>query len=119
MTLLIFVFAFSSVLGNYSYAEVNLDFLGAGDRVLTAFRFVVIAAVALGAVIALEAVWAIADVAMGLMALVNLTAILLLGKWAFAALEDYQALRRRGREPVFVAVGNDLLPSALPGDVWG
>jgi AGCS family alanine or glycine:cation symporter len=74
--------------------------------------------VALGAVIALEAVWAIADVAMGLMALVNLSAILLLGKWAFAALEDYQRLRGQGRDPEFVASGNELLPAALPGDVW-
>lgn len=118
MTLLIFVFAFSSVLGNYSYAEVNLDFLGAGERTLNVFRVVVIASVALGAVIALAAVWAIADVAMGLMALVNLTAILLLGKWAFAALEDYQQLRRRGQDLAFVAAGNDLLPAPLPGDVW-
>ena len=55
---------------------------------------------------------------MGLMALVNLTAILLLGKWAFAALEDYQQLRRHGQDLAFVAAGNDLLPAALPGDVW-
>ena len=77
-----------------------------------------IGSVALGAVIALAAVWAIADVAMGLMALVNLTAILLLGRWAFAALRDYEELRRQGREPAFVAAGNDVLPAPLAGDVW-
>jgi AGCS family alanine or glycine:cation symporter len=118
MTLLIFVFAFSSVLGNYSYAEVNLDFLGAGRRELTIFRVVVIAAVLLGALIALDSVWALADVAMGFMALVNLTAIILLGKWAFGALADYQRLRESGAEPVFVAQGNANLPGQLPGDIW-
>jgi AGCS family alanine or glycine:cation symporter len=118
MTLLIFVFAFSSVLGNYSYAEVNLDFLGAGARGLTIFRVVVIASVLVGALIALESVWAIADVAMGLMALVNLTAIILLGKWAFGALTDYQRQRAQGTDPVFEATDNMLLPGALPGDIW-
>ena len=118
MTVLIFVFAFSSVLGNYSYAEVNLDFLGAGRRELTIFRVVVIAAVLVGALIALDSVWALADVAMGLMALVNLTAIILLGKWAFGALADYQRLRAAGSDPVFVARGNSSLPGDLPGDIW-
>ena len=118
MTLLIFVFAFSSVLGNYSYAEVNLDFLGAGARALTIFRIVVIASVLVGALIALESVWAIADVAMGLMALVNLTAIILLGKWAFGALADYQRQRADGSDPVFAATNNDSLPGVLPGDIW-
>ncbi|MGD9954727.1 MAG: alanine/glycine:cation symporter family protein [Candidatus Nanopelagicales bacterium] len=118
MTLLIFVFAFSSVLGNYSYAEVNLDFLGAEERGLTIFRVVVILAVASGALVALESVWALADVAMGLMALVNLTAILLLGKWAFGALADWQRLRRTDEPQVFVSSGNPALPGALPGDVW-
>jgi len=118
MTLLIFVFAFSSVLGNYSYAEVNLDFLGAKERGLAVFRVVVILAVASGSLVALESVWALADVAMGLMALVNLAAILLLGRWAFGALADWQRLRRADEPQVFVAAGNDALPGVLPGDVW-
>jgi AGCS family alanine or glycine:cation symporter len=117
MTLLIFVFAFPSVLGNYSYAEVNLDVLGAKERGLTIFRLVVIGAVLLGAIVALEAVWAIADVAMGFMALVNLTAILLLGKWAFAALRDYERQRTAHRSPVFSASTAEL-PGTLPGDIW-
>ena len=118
MTVLIFVFAFSSVLGNYSYAEVNLDFLGARERGLTVFRVVVIIAVASGALVALESVWALADVAMGLMALVNLTAILLLGRWAFGALADWQRLRGAGEPQVFVSTGNAAMPGELPGDVW-
>ena len=41
MTLLVFVFAFSSVLGNYVYAEVNLFFLGAKRRAINVFRVLV------------------------------------------------------------------------------
>src|SRR6478672_2532213 len=81
MTFLIIIFAFSSVLGNYSYAEVNLFFLGAGKLIVNLFRVVVLLSIAVGAIAALASVWAIADVAMALMAIVNLIAITLLGKW--------------------------------------
>ncbi|MBV8348149.1 MAG: alanine:cation symporter family protein [Mycolicibacterium sp.] len=117
MTALVFVFAFSSVLGNYAYAEVNLFFLGAKQRTVNAFRVLVLIAIAMGAISKLAAVWALADVAMGLMALVNLVSICLLGRWAFAALNDFHRQVVDGRDPVFVANEADL-PGRLPGDVW-
>jgi AGCS family alanine or glycine:cation symporter len=113
MTVLVCVFAFSSVLGNYSYAEVNLDYLGASKTVIHVFRLVVLAGVAAGSVVALKLVWAFADVSMGVMALVNLTAIVLLSRWAFAALKDYDA----GHTP-FRLTGNPLLPARLRSDAW-
>lgn len=119
MTVLLFVFAFSSVLGNYSYAEVNLSFLGVRGRGLTALRTLVLAAVGVGAQLSLEAVWALADIAMALMAIVNLVAISLLGKWAFGALRDYETKVRAGKgDDRFVGAGNPLLPGDLPGDIW-
>ena len=99
MTVLVFVFAFSSVLGNYVYAEVNLFFLGANKTAINVFRVVVLGAIALGATSKLATVWDLADVAMGLMAMVNLVAIVLLGKWAFAVLHDYQRQAADGRGP--------------------
>ena len=118
MTILVIVFAFSSVLGNYSYAEINMAFLGANHRVMTVFRIAVVAAVGFGALAALAAVWALADVAMALMAMVNLVAIVWLGKWPFGAFADYRRQDDRGEDPVFVADGNPDLPGELPGDVW-
>lgn len=119
MTVLIFTFAFSSVLGNYSYAEVNLTFLGIHGKALTALRTLVLAAIGAGALLSLDAVWALADVAMALMAIVNLVAISLLGKWAFGALRDYEGKLREGRgDERFVGAGNAGLPGDLPGDVW-
>jgi len=117
MTVLVFVFAFSSVLGNYVYAEINLFFLGAKHRVINVFRMLVLIAIGFGAMSKLAAVWALADVAMGLMAIVNLVAICLLGKWAFAALSDFHRQSAEGRDPVFVA-DRPALPGSLPGDVW-
>jgi len=79
---------------------------------------IVLASVAVGAVIALQAVWTFADVSMGLMALVNLVAIVLLGSWAFGALRDYERSIGAGRTPVFAATENPDLPGRLPTDVW-
>ena len=67
--------------------------------------------------------WNLSDVAMGLMAVINIVAIVLLGKWAFGALADWEAQKRlldagRIREIRFVAEDNPHLPGALPGDVW-
>ncbi|MFC8191867.1 alanine/glycine:cation symporter family protein [Cellulomonas sp. NPDC057328] len=118
MSVVVFTFAFSSVLGNYSYAEVNLTFLGVRGRALTALRTLVLTAVGAGALLALRTVWTLADVAMGLMATVNLVAIVLLSRWALGALADYRAARAAGTDARFVGHGNPLLPGDVPGDVW-
>ncbi|MBU3749238.1 MAG: alanine:cation symporter family protein [Mycobacterium sp.] len=117
MTVLVFVFAFSSVLGNYVYAEVNLFFMGAKQNAITVFRVLVLIAISIGALARLETVWALADVSMGLMAIVNLIAIILLGKWAFAALRNYHLQSEAGEDPVFVAEEANL-PGRLDGDIW-
>jgi len=117
MTVLVFVFAFSSVLGNYVYAEINLFFLGAGQRAINIFRVLVLGAIALGAVAKLSTVWDVADISMGLMAIVNLIAIVLLGKWAFALLRNYHLQAEAGEDPVFVAE-EATLPGPLEGDIW-
>ncbi|MGH3560464.1 MAG: alanine/glycine:cation symporter family protein [Mycobacterium sp.] len=117
MTVLVFVFAFSAVLANYLCAEVNLSFLGARGGTITAFRVVVLISIAFGAIAKLAMVWTLADIAMGLLALVNLVAICLLARWAFAALRDFQRQADVGCVPVFVAEEADL-PGVLDGDIW-
>jgi hypothetical protein len=51
----------------------------------------------------IDIVWNLADLFMGSMAIINLIAILLLGKFAFAALKDYQIQKKAGKNPVFKA----------------
>ncbi|TQL01157.1 sodium:alanine symporter family protein [Cellulomonas sp. SLBN-39] len=118
MSALVFAFAFSSVLGNYSYAEVNLTFLGVRGRALNALRTLVLASVGVGSLLALTTVWALADIAMALMATVNLVAILLLSRWALGVLADLRAARAAGTDARFVGHGNPHLPGDVPGDVW-
>ncbi|WP_338674535.1 alanine:cation symporter family protein [Streptomyces sp. SCSIO 30461] len=78
-TLLVTVFAYSSIVGSYSYAEVNLSLFHAGKVARTSFRLSTLAAVGIGSILALDVVWEFVDVTMAVMRLVNLVAIGLLG----------------------------------------
>lgn len=119
MALLIFVFAFSSVLGNYTYAEVNQDFIGGGRVGNLCMRLLVVVAVFWGGVQELAFVWALADVAMSVMALVNLISLFFLGGVAWQVLQDFQA--QRGVPPmerVLRIAPGSALARRVPGTVW-
>ena len=61
------------------------------------------AMVLFGSIASMDLVWNIADVFMGLMAILNLIAIVLLSKIAIKALQDYTAQKKAGKDPVFYA----------------
>ncbi|EHR61598.1 alanine/glycine:cation symporter family protein [Saccharomonospora cyanea] len=101
LTVIVFLLAFTSVLGNTFYGEANLRFLTGDDRVVPLFRLAVLGVLFLGAVSSLEVVWSLADVTMGVMAVVNLLAVAPLGALVVRLLKDYQQQRRNGLDPVF------------------
>lgn len=96
MSVTVLFFAFSSIIGNYFYGEINMDFISRHPAALWIFRFFVVAMVYLGSVASLGLVWNLADLFMALMAIVNLVAISLLAKYAFAALDDYISQKKSG-----------------------
>lgn len=98
----ILFFAYSSILGNYYYGEANIRFITKKQWVITVYRILVGGMVLFGSLAHLRIVWNLADLTMALMAICNLTAIILLGKYAFRLLDDYLAQKRRGiKSPVF------------------
>ena len=99
----IFLFAFSSIIGNYYYGQSNIEFIfGDNKKVMFVFRCLVVCMVMFGSLTQVEIVWNLADVIMALMAIVNLVAIALLGKFAFRALDDYAKQRKAGiKNPTF------------------
>ena len=116
ITFAIFAFAFSSLIGNYFYAENNLRFIKGNSRALLfVFRIVCLGVIFYGAVNSFDLAWNLADIFMGFMAMVNLVAILLLGKWALKVLDDYTAQRKAGKDPVFVA---DRIPGLPKTECW-
>nr|WP_232345284.1 alanine/glycine:cation symporter family protein [Paenactinomyces guangxiensis] len=103
LTIAILLFAFTSLVGNYYYGETNIEFIKTSKAWLFIYRIAVLAMVIWGSVTQVQMVWNMADLFMGLMAIINLIAIALLGKIAFAALKDYNHQRSEGKDPVFYA----------------
>ena len=105
----IFLFAFSSIIGNYYYGEANVRFITRRPWVLTLYRVLVGGMVLFGALATLDLAWSLADITMAFMTLINLVAIILLGRQAFLLLVDYVGQRRRGiKNPVYT---RDRIPS--------
>lgn len=104
VSIAILFFAFTSILGNYYYGEANILFFTKKKWVMTGFRLWVGAMVMCGSLLSLQMVWNLADISMAIMGIINLIAILLLGKYAIMALHDYTAQKKAGiKSPVFKA----------------
>lgn len=103
ITLSIFAFAFSSLIGNYYYAESNILFIKNNKKLLFIFRITCLLAVFFGAQADFSMMWNIADITMGCMATVNILVILVLGNTAMKVLKDYEKQKKKGKNPVFKA----------------
>ena len=99
----IFLFAFSSIIGNYYYGEANIRFITLNPTVMTVYRICSAGVmVVFGALASFELVWNIVDFFMAFLTACNLIAIVLLGRYAFRLLDDYRQQKRKGvKEPVF------------------
>jgi AGCS family alanine or glycine:cation symporter len=101
IALCIFLFAFSSIVGNYYYGESNIEFINSDSRWLFVYRLAVLFMVSFGSVAKLAMVWNMADLFMGLMAILNIYAIIKLAPIAKIALDDYTKQKKEGKNPVF------------------
>lgn len=101
VTVIVCLFAFTSIIGNYFYAEANILFITKNKTAMMIFRIAAAIMVFIGAGNSLDVAWSLADITMGLEAVVNIIAIVLLGRIAFAALDDYEKQKKAGLDPVF------------------
>ena len=116
LAILIFLFAFSSVVGNYYYGEINIHFLGKNTHLaLLLYRIAVIGMVFFGCIAALPLVWNLADLFMAMICLTNLYALARLAPRARIALRDYSEQKRAGKNPVFNPA---VMPSAQGITAW-
>ena len=99
ITFSIFAFAFTSLIGNYYYAESNILFIKNNRILLNVFRITCLIAIFLGAQADFSTVWNLADVLMGFMAIENILVIFLLGGIAFKVLDDYTKQKKQGIAP--------------------
>ena len=100
------LFAFTTLIGNYSYCEGCLSFIlkrNTSKTELLVFRIVATALVFLGAVASAKLVWDTADMAQGLMVITNIPSIAILGGIACKCLKDYTDQKAAGKAPEFLA----------------
>ncbi|CCF19694.1 Amino-acid carrier protein alsT [Pseudorhizobium banfieldiae] len=115
----IFFFAFTSIIGNYSYAENAMTFLGAGTGIgIVILRSAVLLMVVWGAYETVTTVFNAADASMGLMATSNLIAIVLLSGTVAKLTKDYFAQRKAGESPVFHAADYPELAGKIDKTIW-
>jgi alanine or glycine:cation symporter, AGCS family len=115
----IFFFAFTSIIGNYSYSEMAMVYLGVGNRSgLLVLRCVVLLMVVWGALQAVATVFNTADASMGLMATINLIAIVALSGTVVKLTRDYFAQRQTGVEPEFHAADFPELGGQIEHSIW-
>lgn len=114
----VFLFALSTIMGNYYYGESNISFMKHSKKSIYVYRFAVIGMVLFGALYSAELIWSLADIFMGLMVLVNLYAITRLVKVVRALLKDYVSQKKQGLDPVFSADKIDNLPGRDQLEAW-
>ncbi|KGJ05845.1 alanine or glycine:cation symporter, AGCS family [Paracoccus halophilus] len=115
----IFFFAFTSIIGNYAYAENAMIFLGHGSQTpVIALRAAVMAMVVWGAIQKVQTVFDFADASMGLMATINLVAIVALSGTIAYVTQDYLRQRREGRNPTFRIADHPELAPGVSKTIW-
>jgi alanine or glycine:cation symporter, AGCS family len=101
MAIALLFFAFTSIMANTYYGETSMAFIHPDRRLLTAYRCVVLVGIFAGSQLDLPLVWAMADLSMAFMTIVNLAAVLLLSGLVIRLMRDYNAQLGLGVEPVF------------------
>ena len=121
MALLVVVLAYTTIIGAFSYAQVCLDYLTDRPWGARALQIGAVICAGIGSVQQLTTVWTLADVLLGLGAIINLVALVLLSRWVVGALRDWEARRgtstAEGDKSVFRR-DSEYLPAPLPQGAW-
>lgn len=117
ITIAMVLFAFTTLLGNLFYVDNALVFINnkkiPSKKFMTFFNIICSIVVFVGAIIPMSMAWALADITMGGMALINIPCIVILGGVVYKALADYENQRKDGKDPVFLSKNIGLDPDNL------
>ena len=107
ITVALTLFAFTTLVGNYFYAEMNISYLypkaTKNKPFMLFYRLLAAVIIFMGAQFSAGLAWDLADVLMGIMALINVPSCLIMGKTACKALADYRKQKSEGKNPMFHA----------------
>ncbi len=111
ITVAMVLFAFTTLLGNLFYVDKAFNYLFGkqpSKTFMTIYRIVASLLILVGAGLSADLLWNVSDVFMGGMTLINMPVIIILGKYAIKALDNYTRQRKEGTEPTFKAKDIDL-----------
>ncbi len=120
ITVAMVMFAFTTLLGNLYYADNALAYMNhkkmPGKKFMLGFKIFCILVIFVGAIIPSKAAWALADISMGGMTLINIPACVILSGAVFKALRDYEDQKQAGKNPVFLS--KDIGLNEADFDFW-
>lgn len=101
----LFFFAFTTLMAYYYYSETSLAYLINDEKLrktlINVLRVVLLASAFYGTIRTASFAWALGDLGVGIMAWLNIIAIVMLQKPALATLKDYEEQKAKGLDPVF------------------
>ena len=111
ITVAMILFAFTTLLGNLYYVDKAIIYImkkQPSKLFMHIYHVVCALVIFVGAGLSADLLWNIADITMGAMTLINIPVIIILGKYAIRAINDYSRQRKEGKSPVFYADSIDL-----------
>lgn len=101
----LFFFAFTTLMAYYYYAESSIAYLfkkgTTRHTAITTIRVILLVSAYYGTVRTASLAWGLGDIGVGLMAWLNIIAIIIMQKTAFLTLTDYEEQIAKGLDPVF------------------
>lgn len=98
-------FAFTTIMAYYYIAESNIYYLFRGaknEKIATwGLRVIILVSVYTGCISSAKDAWLLGDIGVGMMAWINLIAILLLHRKALILMEDYDTQKKQGLNPIY------------------
>lgn len=120
ITFILFWFVFTTIIGNYTYAEMTLTFLfpQIQKKSILLFRIIVLGIIAGAPFLELDLVWNLADLTMGFMTILNLIAILYLAKESNLISKDYDS-KYTTKNPIRFKLSNyPELQNKISSGIW-
>ncbi len=120
ITVAMVLFASTTLIGNLYYVDNALIFLNnkkkPSKRFMNVFYVLCSLVIFVGAIIPMDTAWAMADITMGAMTLINLPVCVMLSKVAIDCLRDYEKQKKSGQDPIFKASSIGLNEAEI--DFW-
>lgn len=110
----IFFFAYSSIIGNYYYGETAMRYVSSKKSVIAIFQVITVGVVILGGVMSLDNIWTLIDLCMCTIVVINVYSILRLSPKVTSLWKNYKKQLQEGKDPVFK---KEMMPDENPSDI--